>query len=291
MAVQKGAGLDAAEAALYRSRPVFVVGCPRSGTTLVRQMLDAHPNISCGPETLFLRHVADLERENLHVGEFLVTDEEWHGQLRDLFLWLHVQRAAQLGKTRWVDKSPGYAMIPNFLDSLFPDCQIVHVIRDPRDVLDSWRRRWGFRRAVRGVQSWAHHVRRARKFGAAHPDRYFEIRYEEMVRSPEPVIRELIEWMDEPWDDRVLQFKQLPTMGRRPGDERTTPADRSPGADERPSNRAGVAATKTPPTDAPLDAKVFSSSVGAGRWQPPNLALAVLLRFSCGPLVRELGYR
>ena len=195
------------------------------------------------------------------------------------------------GRRARVDKSPGYAMIPNFLDSLFPDCQIVHVIRDPHDVLDSWRRRWGFRRAVRGVEAWAHHVRRARKFGAAHPDRYFEIRYEEMVRSPERIIRELIEWMDEPWDDRVLQFKQLPPMGRRPEEERTKPADRSPGADERPSNRAGVAATKTPPTEAPLDAKVFSSSVGAGRWQPPNLALAVLLRFSCGPLVRELGYR
>jgi Sulfotransferase family len=271
---------------VYRSRPIFVVGCPRSGTTLVRQMLDAHPNISCGPESLFLRHLADLERDNLHIGEFLVSDEEWHAHVRDLYLWLHVRRAAQLGKARWVDKTPGYAMILNYLDSMFPDCQVVHVIRDPRDVLDSWRRRWGFRRAVRGAQSWQHHVRRARKFGATHPDRYFEIRYEEMVRSPEPVIRGLIEWLGEPWDDRVLQFQPLPPMGRRPGAERTAPV-----AGPRVAVDGAGIGPKAPPADAPFDAKVFSSSVGVGRWQIPNLALALLLRVSCGPLVRELGYR
>jgi hypothetical protein len=254
-------------------------------------MLDAHPNISCGPESLFLRHIADLERQNLHVREFLVSDEEWRAHVRDLFLWLHVQRAVQLGKTRWVDKSPGYAMIPNFLDSMFPDCQIVHVIRDPRDVLDSWRRRWGFRRSVRGVQSWAHHVRRARKFGSAHPDRYLEIRYEEMVRSPERIVRELIDWLDEPWDDRVLAFKPLPPMGRRPGDERSVPVEPDRRIDDGESSPAGVVAARTPPPDAPLDAKVFSSSVHAGRWKPPNVALAALLRISCGPLIREVGYR
>ncbi|MGB7051296.1 MAG: sulfotransferase [Acidimicrobiales bacterium] len=283
-------GFDEAESALYRSRPAFIVGCPRSGTTLVKMMLDAHPNISCGPETLFMRHIADLERQHLQLTQFLISEEEWHAHLRDLFLWLHVRRAAQLGKTRWVDKSPSYAVITDFLDTLFPNCQIVHVIRDPRDVIDSWRRRWGLRSAFRATRLWPLHVQRARQFGAAHPDRYFEIRYEKLVRSPEQVMRELVEWLEEPWDHRVLQFNPAPLGGRRPGEKRTRPEERPDGTSDGALNPTKAAATRTPPADEPLGSRVFTSSIGAGR-QLSNLPFALLLRISCGPLIRELGYR
>ena len=283
-----GAGFGAAESSLYESRPAFVVGCPRSGTTLVKMMLDAHPNISCGPETLFMRHIADLESQHLRLTQFLITEEEWHAHLRDLFLWLHVRRAAQLGKTRWVDKSPSYALITGFLDTLFPNCQIVHVIRDPRDVIDSWRRRWGLRSALRVARLWPLHVQRARQFGAAHPDRYFEMRYEELVRYPEQVMRELTEWLGEPWDDRELQFTPGPLGGRRPGQKRTRLEERTPLASDAELNTTSAAATRTPPVDAPLGSNVFTSSIGAGT-HLSNLPLALLVRISCGPLMRELG--
>jgi sulfotransferase family protein len=253
-------------------------------------MLDAHPNISCGPETLFMRHIADLERQHLHLTQFLITEEEWHAHLRDLFLWLHVRRAAQLGKTRWVDKSPSYALITDFLDTLFPNCQIVHVIRDPRDVVDSWRRRWGPRSAFRATRLWPLHVQSARQFGAAHPERYFEMRYEELVRSPERVMRELIEWLEEPWDDRVLQFKPGPPGGRRPGQKRTRLEERTRSASEAELDPTSAAAASTPSADAPLGSKVFTSSIGSGR-ELPNLPFALLVRISCGPLIRKLGYR
>ena len=283
------AGYDAVASALYHSRPAFVVGCPRSGTTLVKMMLDAHPNISCGPETLFLRHIADLESQHLHLTQFLITEEEWHAHLRDLFLFLHVRRAAQLGKTRWVDKSPSYAMITGFLDTLFPNCQIVHVIRDPRDVVDSWRRRWGLRSSFRAARLWPLHVQGARQFGAAHPDRYFEIRYEELVRSPEPVVRELIEWLEEPWDDRVLQFIPGELGGRRPGQKRAL-EQRTRWARDGALNPTSASDTGTPPADAPLGSKVFTSSIGAGR-RLPNLPLALMVRVSCRQLMRTVGYR
>jgi Sulfotransferase family len=246
-------------------------------------MLDAHPNISCGPETLFLRHIADLERQHLQLNQFLITDEEWHAHLRDLFLWLHVRRAEQLGKTRWVDKSPSYALIPDYLDTLFPDCQIMHVIRDPRDVVDSWRRRWGLRSSFRATRLWPRHVRRARQFGAAHPDRYHEIRYEDLARSPEPVMRELIEWLEEPWDDRVLDFNPFPPEGRRPGQKRTR------GAGDAALGPGRGATAEDTASDAPLRSRVFTSSIGAGRGLE-NLPLAALVRIRCGPLMRELGY-
>lgn len=290
LSVTDEAASDSAESLLSRSRPAFIVGCPRSGTTLVKMLLDAHPNISCGPETLFLRHIADLERQHLQLTQFLITEEEWHAHLRDLFLWLHVRRATELGKTRWVDKSPSYALIPDYLDTLFPDCQIVHVIRDPRDVVDSWRRRWGLRSAVRATRLWPRHVQRARKFGKAHPDRYFEIRYEELVRSTEPVMRELIEWLEESWDDRVLEFQPGSPGGRRPGQKRTRSEERTSGASGAALTATSVVATRPLPSDAPLGSRVFISSIGAGR-RLSSLPLALLLHMSSGPLIRELGYR
>jgi Sulfotransferase family len=288
--VMDEAASDTAESLLYRSRPAFIVGCPRSGTTLVKMLLDAHPNISCGPETLFMRHIADLERQHLQLSQFLITEEEWHDHLRDLFLWLHVRRATQLGKTRWVDKSPSYALIPDYLDTLFPSCQIVHVIRDPRDVVDSWRRRWGLRSAVRATRLWPRHVQRARQFGAAHPDRYFEIRYEELVRSTETVMRDLIEWLEEPWDDQVLEFEPGSPGGRRPGERRTRPEERTTGSSDTASTATSVATTGHPRSDTSLGSRVFSSSIGAGR-SLANLPLALLLHVSSGALIRELGYR
>ena len=282
---------DAAELSLYHSRPAFVVGCPRSGTTLVKTMLDSHPSISCGPETLFMRPIAQMERQSIDLTQFLITEEEWHANLRDLFLWLHVRRAAQLGKTRWVDKSPSYALIPDYLDTLFPNCQIVHVIRDPRDVVDSWRRRWGLRSCLRAAtRVWPRHVQSALKFGAAHPDRYFEIRYEKLVRSPERVMRELIEWLGEPWDGRVLQFIPLAPEGRRPGQGERGRKEQTPGAGDAEFNPTSSADTRTPLVDAPLGSRVFTSSIGAGR-RLSNLPFALLVRFSCGPLSRKLGYR
>jgi Sulfotransferase family len=287
--VKSETGQGAFESALRQSRPAFIVGCPRSGTTLVQEMLDAHPNISCGPETLFLRQIARLESQNLDLTDFLITDEEWHAHVRELFLWLHETRAKQLCKTRWVDKSPGYAVITGYLDAMFPNCQIVHVVRNPRDVVDSWRRRWGVRSGFRSTRLWPLHVKNARKFGAAHPDRYFEIRYEELVRSPDPVMRALIEWLEEPWDDRVLQFTPAPPKGRRPAGTRPRTNERNQSSGASAGAPTIGDASSPLPVEPSLDSKVFTSSIGAGR-QLSNLPFNLLLQLTCRPLIRELGY-
>ena len=116
------------------------------------------------------------------------------------------------------------------------------------------------------------------------------MRYEELVRSPERVMRELIEWLEEPWDDRVLQFKPGPPGGRRPGQKRTRLEERTRSASDAELDPTSAAATRTPSADAPLGSKVFTSSIGSGR-ELPNLPFALLVRISCGPLIRKLGYR
>ena len=80
----------------------------------------------------------------MQLARFGLTQEQWREHVKELFVWVHEQYAERQGKPRWADKTPGYALILDYVDSLFPDCQVIHVIRDPRDVLDSWVRRWGF---------------------------------------------------------------------------------------------------------------------------------------------------
>jgi hypothetical protein len=240
-------------------RPIFVVGCPRSGTTMLRTMLDAHRNISCGPESGLLQYADRFETQHPdRIRQFAITPEQYHDHVRGLFEWMHTQRAAAAGKPRWADKTPSYAIRLPFIDALFPDCQVIHIVRDPLDVIDSWRRKGGIRQAYRCAPLWESHVRRARDFGAKRPrDRYFEVRYEELVREPEKTLRVLFAWLGEPWDDSVLAVR---------------------------SHRSQQGATPA------RQAGAFTSSVGIGR-KPLSRLIALRVRRRAGPLMKELGYR
>ncbi|MGO9344625.1 MAG: sulfotransferase family protein [Acidimicrobiales bacterium] len=274
-------------------RPIFVVGCPRSGTTLVRTILNTHPNLSSGPETHFLASLAEIERSGWHqLWLYGFTQEEWHSQVRDLFTRVHTQLAEREGKPRWVDKTPGYALILDYIDQLYPDCQVIHVIRNPRDVIDSWRRRWGFKRAGHAVGTWSQHVRAARAFGDRHSaDRYKEIRYEELVSTPKEVLVELLSWLHEPWDDDVLDLTR-PTSLR-------TKRRNAGGMKERRDEWLGKSVRTEPVLEneqartGKKRSEIMSSSVGVGiRGQSRilNVPYFVQLELTCRDLVKELGY-
>jgi Sulfotransferase family len=272
-------------------RPVFIVGCPRSGTTLLRQLLDAHPNLSCGPETHFLGTMADIERNQWRqLALFGLSQAEWRSHVRDLFSWVHQRLAEEQGKTRWVDKTPGYALILDFIDQLYPDCQVVHVVRNPRDVIDSYRRRWGIKREWIGTQMWPKCVRAARQFGQEHPeDRYIEVRYEDLVRDPRKVMQELIAWMAEPWDERILES--------RPRTAAETRKDRirhwaEASEIESLLGHPVVAETQGDP-DRDFKKAPYESSIGIGgrgKGRLVNTPFNLWLDLKAKDLVREMGY-
>ena len=193
-------------------RPIFVVGCPRSGTTLLRVILDSHPSISCGPESRFLWGMRGIEERNWStLSGFGLSLDEWHANVRSLFEAFHLRYAEHQGKARWADKSPDYALMLDYVDLLYPDAQIVHIVRDPRDVIDAWRRFYGPKSVVRAARSWVRYVRSVHDFAASHPgDKVIEFRYEDLVRQPEETLRSLFSRLGEPWDDGVLQFADRP---------------------------------------------------------------------------------
>jgi len=188
--------------------PIFVVGCPRSGTTLLRQILDSHSAISCGPESRFLWGMRGMEDRNWStLAGFGLTKDEWHENVRSMFEALHMRYAESQGKSRWADKSPDYALMLDYIDALYPECQVIHIVRDPRDVIDSWQRFYGKRSVRRAAQSWVRYVRSAHDFARGQLEqRATEIRYEDLVRDPEQVLRKLFAWLGEPWEESVLEF-------------------------------------------------------------------------------------
>jgi hypothetical protein len=193
-------------------RPIFVVGCPRSGTTLLRLILDSHPSISAGPESRFLWGIRGIEERNWStLAGFGLSLDEWHANVRTLFEAFHRRYADHQGKTRWADKSPDYALMLDYVDVLYPNAQIVHIVRDPRDVIDAWRRFYGVKSIHRAARAWVRYVGAAHEFALGQPaDRVIELRYEDLVRQPEPTLRDLFTRLGEPWDDDVLNFADRP---------------------------------------------------------------------------------
>ncbi len=251
-------------------RPIFVIGCPRSGTTLLRMMLDSHPRLSCGEETHFLRELQPIVGERWPLLEtYGFPREYWLERIRELYERFQADYLARRGKARWVDKDPVYTLCLPFIAEVFPTAQYVHLVRDGHDVVASFRERWGYRSALRVARTeWARYVDGARMFGAGLPaDRYHELHYEALVASPEPTMRALLGFLAEPWDDAVLHFDEAPH-------DATERYGRFTAERRRQSGESGA---------------IYRSRVGAGR-SSLDPVLRALLRKSAGSLLRELGY-
>lgn len=248
-------------------RPIFVVGCPRSGTTLLRLILDSHPSISAGPESRFLWGIRAIEERNWStLAGFGLSLDEWHANVRSLFEAFHLRYAEHTGKVRWADKSPDYALILDYVDTLYPDSQIVHIVRDPRDVIDAWRRFYGVKSMHRAARSWVRYVRSAHEFANRKGgDKAIELRYEDLARDPEPTLRTLFSWLEEPWSDDVLEFADHShAFGAQPLRLE----------DERWAQR---------------NAKVRTTSIGVGRGVSTSLPF-VIVRRTGGDLLKVFGY-
>ena len=216
-------------------RPIFIVGCPRSGTTLLQLMLHAHPRIAIPPETRYLLETyrrredfGDLtKRKNRRrVAEHIIGRRRH--KVRDLKVrpkrlvasiaagpptigsalgLVYVAYARRFDKPRWGDKRPVYLHhIPTLL-ALFPDAQIVHIIRDGRACAASLKRmRWWRRGSVAAIARWVHSMRDGRRARETlRSDQYYEFRYEDLVAEPEKTLRDLCAFLGEEFDEAMLE--------------------------------------------------------------------------------------
>ena len=211
--------------------PVFVVGCPRSGTTLLRDLLRSHPLLTLPGETHvipdFYRAYGDPqtadEAERLArriLGTFWVG--RWHLPLeaanfrdcrsfRAVMERLYEAWARVEGKPLWGDKTPHYVVHMPLIARLFPEARFVHIYRDGRDVALSWLKA-GFepRNLYAAMKQWASMVakgmRDGRKLGS---ERYLEVRYETLLSETEPTMKRVCEFLKLPWDEAVLRPNRM----------------------------------------------------------------------------------
>ena len=199
--------------------PIVLGGCGRSGTTLLRMMLDSHPRICCGPESsVFRRRALDpdalADRFGLARGEVRAIDDAAASRpaFIEAFAALCLQDA---GKARWAEKTPRNISRIGTIFRFFPEARFVHVLRDGRDVacslrthprhevvdgrlvpLDTWKPLAGCARR------WRDDIECSRPHW--NDPRFHTLRYEDLVRDPGSVLRRLMAFLGEPWDDAML---------------------------------------------------------------------------------------
>lgn len=252
-------------------KPIFIIGSPRSGTTLLRLILDSHPNISCGPETHFLSEFSKIVNSRWQqIEPFGFEKAYWNQKIASFFDSFQTEYAEKRGKKRWAEKTPKYTTMLDFINELFPDSQMIHIIRDGRDVVTSHRDRWGYQVAMRSINDWKTYVTMANEFGKKVPsDRYFELRYENLVTAPEETLRPLFDYLQEPWNPIVLKHNEVEHDMREAPTSTTT--DKS---------RRTVSAKSA----------IYSSRVGAGKGELDPVLKAIFY-FRAGKLMDELGYQ
>jgi hypothetical protein len=213
----------------------FFVGSGRSGTTLLRAMFDAHPDVAVPDEVSF---IVRLDRPHnavryrrpgridvdalLHLLQTNSSFRRWglpaetvRAALADppvatfpeAVRRLYATYAAERGKHRWADKTPMHVQYLRRLARLFPEARFVHLIRDGRDVACSYLDApFGPRSVEEAAFEWRRRVLRGRSQGAPLGQRYREVRYETLVARPEEVLRSLCGELDVPFDERMLRY-------------------------------------------------------------------------------------
>jgi len=211
-------------------QPGFIIGVYRSGTTLLRYVLDSHSHIAVPPESNYLQPLAGFAGDEWVKKGFKgvgVNGEGLLHHLRDLAWNPLDDYATAKGKQRWFDKTPSYTNILPFLNSLFGEqCRYIMLYRHGLDVANSMAnghaegviygpaKRYvtdaGVPPRVGYAHYWADQCKKMLEFEAAHPAQCIRLRYEDYTSQPEVWLPRLFEAIGEPWQPEVLDFNSKP---------------------------------------------------------------------------------
>lgn len=281
-------GLDPSPASPRGPFP-FVVGCGRSGTTLLRAMLNAHPSMAIPDESFFIegmlwlqprmaggrfevdRFRTELAREprfgrwKLPMSDVDGALEE--GQPQDLagaFRCVYAAYAGRHGKPRYGDKTPSLVLVMERVAELFPEASFVHLIRDGRDVTLSYLEApFGPTTVTGAAAMWRRYVEHGRKVGhELGPGRYLEVHYEDLVADPQRSLRAICDQIDLDFRSDLLSYPDS--------------------AEEflaLSSNTESIERVRLPPTTGLRDWRQDLSAAGQRTFAA-----------SCGHLLDQLGY-
>lgn len=212
--------LDQGPAGNPDDSPIFVLGQPRTGTTLVERIITSHSQVGSAGELqqfgLGLRRLADYRNPKRFTADLFEAAADLD-PAKTGGLYLQTSQKMRGNTPRFVDKLPqNYLMIPLILKAL-PNAKIVHLVRDPMDAcFASFKQLFAdaYLHSYQQEEMARHHARYyhlMQVWRERCPGRFFDISYEATARDLEPNARALIDYLDLPWEDACLAFHQQDT--------------------------------------------------------------------------------
>lgn len=200
------------------TRPIFVVGLPRSGTTLIEQILASHPAVHGAGELLEVSRLLDalpaiVGEPELHPLQAIARLDATTARAAAQRYLDHLDDLAPAGAERVVDKMPDNVLALGLIALLWPQAKVIWCRRDLRDVAVScWHAHF---KAMPWANCPDQIARRfqeyqclARHWHTVKPLDWLDVRYEDLVADLEPEARRLIHFVGLPWDDRCLHFHE-----------------------------------------------------------------------------------
>jgi hypothetical protein len=203
--------------------PIFILGCQRSGTSLLRRILDSHPNIVCPPESVFLEELSKVyEKERSIAGLVSMgySKEDVLDQMREFTTYFFEGLAKSKGKTRWADKTCPYLNHVDTIDSIFKqEVVYIGIVRHGLDVAYSLSDLNmgvlkpytidGTDKKIAAIQFWKDQNIKLLNFGEKVKDRFYLVKYEDITTRPESELPKIFKFLNEPWDERILNYNDF----------------------------------------------------------------------------------
>ena len=205
---------------------LFLIGAPRSGTTMLARMLGAHPDILGGPEPHLLTplahlgiwgnvdkapydHVLAAESQQLFVSKLPRGEQDYWAACRAYCDVLYSQSLSGSGKSVCLDKTPAYALILPFMMKVFPDARYVVLTRHPAAIFSSFANSF-FNGDFAAAQAYNpilnRYVPAMASFLRQDQVPFFHVRYEDLVAAPESAFEGICEYIGVPYDPAAINY-------------------------------------------------------------------------------------
>lgn len=220
-------------------KPFFIIGSGRSGNTLLRRILDSHPDLHIPPETYVLGQTIRVFRRNRHLPwrdlvyltlsqfqyhpEFETFDIELRPLAESLLSVPSESRSLALildrfyryysvtkgdGCKRWGDKTPINTFSLDFIFNVFPKAQFIHIIRDGCDVVPSYVRAGIYKNIDNAAKRWLNSINCAKKFAKKYQNSCLEVKYESLVSHPEIAVAQICNFLNIEYESSMLNSNE-----------------------------------------------------------------------------------